>query len=573
VIEGERQQAWLARLLSTEPADRVRAETTVRDLYAAAGFATPRHLCWFDSPFAAAWAVALLIEPHHHAWRPLIDAERRSRQGRPSIDTAEAALCRLCGVDSLAAAQKEMGAPLASSLQFPPQPAAMFLPKLITARMALHANDVTALSTLPSDSDPVYGAEQRLWVGSHAVLESGLICHPVGRLVTSSFFNDYSLSRMAADDAATIGRDVPPMLRACWELADAASVWWPFASGAILAERPSELHVDENRFLHREDGAAVVYRDGWRVYAWHGLAVPEDWILHPEAIPPAKLRGFDASFRRFAESRRVKGAAPRRDRPSALLTAKLPTETTKRIQALMAHAGGKLPLYERYAAGDHAAVWSELVARGAAVRSDPFAADALAVAYETMSRVEKNLRIVVSRLVEIGFEFTTPDGARRQVKDVHIASDSRTAKRLQRFEKSVGPLPLSLRAFYEVVGSVDLIGRHPSLSPSTGTVAPDPLVVIGIEEALSSIEDDDEGEGALILAPDDLHKSNVSGGDPYAIGVPDPAADARLLNERHGLLFVDYLRLCFRFGGFPGYEGQVHLPPEIDLLRNGLIEF
>ena len=65
-----------------------------------------------------------------------------------------------------------------------------------------------------------------------------------------------------------------------------------------------ELHVDDNQWLHREDGPAVVYRDGWRVYAWHGLAVPEDWILHPEAIPPAKLRGFDASFRRFAESRR-----------------------------------------------------------------------------------------------------------------------------------------------------------------------------------------------------------------------------------------------------------------------------
>jgi hypothetical protein len=77
----------------------------------------------------------------------------------------------------------------------------------------------------------------------------------------------------------------------------------------------------------------------------------------------------------------------------------------------------------------------------------------------------------------------------------------------------------------------------------------------------------------LILPPDDLHKSNVSGGEPYEIGVPDPAADARVLNERHDLLFVDYLRLCFRFGGFPGYEGRTGLPPEIDRLREGLVEF
>jgi uncharacterized protein DUF6745 len=430
---------------------------------------------------------------------------------------------------------------------------------------------VAAMGVLPSDSDPVHRTEQRLWVGSRAVLESGLILHPVGRLVTNSFFNDYAMSRMAGDEAAAIGRDVPPLLRACWAMADAASVWWPFASGAILAERPSELHVDDNQWLHREDGPAVVYRDGWRVYAWHGLAVPEDWILHPEAIPPAKLRGFDASFRRFAESRRDKAPA-RRDRPSELLTAKLPTDPVDRLNVLRTHAGGKLPLYDRYAAGEQAAVWSELVAKGASVRTDPLAADALAVAYETMSRVDANVRMLVARLTEIGFEFTTPDGKRRRTKDVHVSPDARTAKRIQRFEKAVGPLPLSIRAFYEVVGSVDLIGRHPGFAPPSGNLAPDPLVVIDIEEALAELEEEDEGDGALILAPDDLHKSNVSGGDPYEIGVPDPAADGRVLNERHDLRFVDYLRLCFRFGGFPGYEGRTDMPPEIVRLREGLME-
>ena len=569
MTRGDRAQTWLARLLSTEPADRARAEAAVCDLYVSAGFGRPRHVWWFDSPFEAAWAVALLIEPHHHAWRPLIEAERRSQRGRTAIESAEAAICRLCGVDSIVAARTAMGLPLSSSLQFPPQPEAMILPKLIASRMALYGNDVGAMSTLPSDSDPLHRAEQRLWVGSRAVLESGLICHPVGRLVTNAFFNDYSMSRMAGDETAASGREVPSLLRACWEIADAASVWWPFQGGAILAERPAQLHVDENGLLHRDDGAAVVYRDGWRVYAWHGLAVPEDWILHPEAIPPAKLRGLDPSLRRFAESRRGKAPA-RRDRPSTLFTTKLPNDAMERLHALRAHAAGKLPLYDRYVAGEHAAVWSELMARGAAVRSEPLAADALAVSYETMSRVDRNVRTVVVRLGEIGYEFTTPDGSRRRMKDVHVPPDRRTASRIQRIEKASGPLPLSIRAFYQVVGSVDLIGRHSSLAPQSATVAPDPIVVIGVEEALSDVEDE---EGVLILAPDDLHKCNVSGGEPYEIGVPDAAADGRVLNERHDLLFVDYLRLCFRFGGFPGYEGRTDVPPEIDRLREGLMEF
>ena len=30
--------------------------------------------------------------------------------------------------------------------------------------------------------------------------------------------------------------------------------------------------------------------------------------------------------------------------------------------------------------------------------------------------------------------------------------------------------------------------------------------------------------------------------------------DALLENERHGLSFVDYLRLALQWGGFPGFE-------------------
>jgi hypothetical protein len=171
--------------------------------------------------------------------------------------------------------------------------------------------------------------------------------------------------------------------------------------------------------------SCIVYRDGWRVYAWHGLAVPEDWILYPEAIPPAKLRGLGPSLRRFAESRRGKAPA-RRDRPSTLFAAKLPNDAIERLHALRTHAAGKLPLYDRYVAGQHTAVWSELMAQRAAVRSEPLAADALAVAYETMSRVEQNIRALVLRLGEIGYKFTTSEGARRRVKDVHVPPDGRT---------------------------------------------------------------------------------------------------------------------------------------------------
>ncbi len=187
--------------------------------------------------------------------------------------------------------------------------------------------------------------------------------------------------------------------------------------------------------------------------------------------------------------------------------------------------------------------------------------------YETMERVNENVRVLIERLSGIGYRFAA--------KAPHQPPGRKTWKQIQELERLAGPLPFSLRAFYDVVGAVDFIGRHRTLIPSESTVAPDPLVVYGVQDALEEADsmDDDEREGVTI-APDDLHKENVSGGDAYTIALPDGRADGMVLNERHNLRFVDYLRLCCHFGGFPGYEGVDRgVPAELDQLRAGLVEF
>jgi hypothetical protein len=79
----------------------------------------------------------------------------------------------------------------------------------------------------------------------------------------------------------------------------------------------------------------------------------------------------------------------------------------------------------------------------------------------------------------------------------------------------------------------------------------------------------------LDLAPDYLHKANISGGAPYAITAPNDAADAILENEEHALPFVEYLRLCFEWGGFPRLQ-RVPLSEEsrrfLDGLRRDLLQ-
>jgi hypothetical protein len=130
-------------------------------------------------------------------------------------------------------------------------------------------------------------------------------------------------------------------------------------------------------------------------------------------------------------------------------------------------------------------------------------------------------------------------------------------------------VPLSLAAFYKIVGSVDLSGYYKGLPVfSGGYFLPDPLVVFPLDQMLLEYQG-----GPICIAPDAYHKADFSGGAPYEMALPDPCADGKLLNERHDLFFVDYLRLAFRWGGFPGYDGIQLRLGIIEQLRRDLMPF
>lgn len=225
---------------------------------------------------------------------------------------------------------------------------------------------------------------------------------------------------------------------------------------------------------------------------------------------------------------------------------------------------------ERYRGGEHERVWEELVALGGRVRNEPLRADARAVARETMRRARENVALLVTRLGALGYEFAyQPDPGRRtrcwwgDAYPVYEPPLSDAAARLDTTERELGPMPFSLRAWYEEVGTVNFIGGHANW-PDTDVL--DSLVVGPLAEMLVDIEDEyrrwreDAAAGfrgntpfRWVVAPDALHKANISGGGPYGVEYPSAHADARLRDEWHQTTFVNYLRVVFRWGGFPGF--------------------
>ena len=231
---------------------------------------------------------------------------------------------------------------------------------------------------------------------------------------------------------------------------------------------------------------------------------------------------------------------------------------------------------ERYRNEEYEQVWDDLQELGSLDSNAPYYAPARKVAVETMRRVRRNCELIISRLQEYAYVFGTyPDGTRRPYTvEPHTPPSDEMRTDCDELESIAGPLPLSLKVFWEQVGSVDLVGMHPLWPDGL-----DPLVVYPPEGLfdLYDVDGDEEAEGATWfagLSPDDLHKDNISGGGPYGLYLPNPSADFEFKFERHDLFFVQYLRLAIlRWGGFPGLEVRGAEFELLDSLAKGLEPF
>jgi hypothetical protein len=217
-------------------------------------------------------------------------------------------------------------------------------------------------------------------------------------------------------------------------------------------------------------------------------------------------------------------------------------------------------LLARYLRGEHEAVWNEF--RSHEALGGKLLEEARAVAAETMKRVARAADLLSERLASLGWQpLYGALRTRPRAKDREV---------MRRIEEVTGaPLPLSMRTFWEFVGGINFVwdyerGDAPGLGADLPMDQFDPLCVDSPQDVTHVFEEwDDQRSGVnpefanpfdLDLAPDYLHKANISGGGPYRIELPFLGADPIFAAEAHEFPFVDYLRLCFRWAGFPRLE-------------------
>jgi hypothetical protein len=335
---------WRAAAGSTEPADRDRAEAAIRLLYRTHGRAAP-DFQWVPSPVAGILAyqfIALVREPVRGRWAR---GEIGNGANQPfhalavPFDMEPAWVRRtVTGVrDRLPAASgdRPTGDPFRDAGRRLGLGGTAITWELVRAAAEAGAREPDLAFREPdpraADAAPLVlgDAWPRLVALTGEPVARGIFVTAVRRLVRAVVVD--SRHRPGALQAMQPGQwdGVTPLMAAArdvlggtlWrhrdgravhetlvderlEIARACGPWWAMDGMAIVSERPLVQRRDDRARLHAPDGPALAWPDGTELFAWHGVRVPREVVMAPQAITVEQIdRETNAEVRRVLVER------------------------------------------------------------------------------------------------------------------------------------------------------------------------------------------------------------------------------------------------------------------------------
>jgi hypothetical protein len=303
---AEFRDRWTQIGLSTEPADRPRAEAAIRDMYRQGGLEPPAKIVWCGSPLSLCLTQAIILnrgKPMQSIGASVADGVRDIVMYSASVggDSVVASVEASIGASIGASAGASVGDSVRASVFASVLDSVMY--------SAASVGDSVEASVGDGVMDSVWysvGASVRASVGASVRDRAS-----VWARFSAGVQNSVDDSVHGAHDAAWLAFyryfhdavglvDQTAKLSGLWELAQSAGWALPHQNICWVSERHHILSRDDRGRLHCEGGPAVAYPDGWAIYAVHGVRVPRYVIEHPRQIDIARI---DAETN--AEVRRV----------------------------------------------------------------------------------------------------------------------------------------------------------------------------------------------------------------------------------------------------------------------------
>lgn len=264
-------EKWRKIALTTAPADRERTRRAVGELYQVVGLNPPRHIVWVGSPLEGCLAASLLSRVRSERFDMVTKRFReqfsvnlwRKLENRASVSwwkDAESRLGKLIHDGYVT---------VSSDLR---QAILVFLRRdnfintgEFTLQDALHAASESLRVPLADQWHLVEGYKHDEIINRALVKswECGL-----GALDLDIPFIDF-----VREGGISI-----PETQGLLGMAESCGFYWTFDDVCVVADRPSNFEIDGRGHLHSGKGAALAYRDGWKVYSWHGELVPLRFI-------------------------------------------------------------------------------------------------------------------------------------------------------------------------------------------------------------------------------------------------------------------------------------------------------
>lgn len=237
ILLASRADDWLEIGLCCKPTDRPTAEQGVLLAYEAAGLPAPQHILWFGSPLAATIAIATL---------------QADRQGEVQVGRSVRSLVR---TRPWAKARAELTAELGVT-GFP--------------RHWLAATRRPWQQLVDQIAAPL-----RTRLNGQFAAENGPLSRPCQIALLDVILGQHDAAWLGAFDA--VPRGAPSAdLAGLAMVARSAGWWWAFENVAVLSERSAEIHRDNLGRLHRGDGPALSYPDGYALHSWRGMPIPPE---------------------------------------------------------------------------------------------------------------------------------------------------------------------------------------------------------------------------------------------------------------------------------------------------------
>lgn len=97
-----------------------------------------------------------------------------------------------------------------------------------------------------------------------------------------------------------VGIDLEGKLDGLWAVAKTCGWVSCYDTLAVVQDRPVHIKMDEDNRLHCETGPAILYADGFAVYAWHGVRIPSEWIEDKTSLTAQKALTWENMEQRRA---------------------------------------------------------------------------------------------------------------------------------------------------------------------------------------------------------------------------------------------------------------------------------